>query len=312
MILSTLKKKQEELTNAINNRLKRVSIPGGRGISLYDLVSQFKAGIGEGSLTTRASSISFKFFVALFPAIIFVFTITPLIPLEGFYSTLMQALDELLPDQIYPFVERTINDIIGRRNTGLLSFGILFALYFSSSSFISLISSFNQSINVRESRSPLQQRVISIILVVITTTLVIIAISIMILGQGTIEWLTEHGYIQTNISYLFLPAIRWGILSALIYTTISMIYFIAPTRSAGFKFFSVGSLIATFCLVLLAWGFGFFIKHFTAYNVLYGSIGTLLMMLLYIYYNATILLIGFELNASIHAARRTYLAATQE
>ena len=279
---------------------------------MYDLISHFKPGISQGSLSTRASSISFKFFLALFPAIIFIFTITPLIPLEGFYNNLMLALEELVPEQLFPFIENTISDIVSRRQAGLLSFGFLLALYFSSSSFIGLISSFNQSINIDETRSPLQQRVISILLVIISTILIIIAISIMILGQDTVQWLNEQGYIRTHVSYFFLPAIRWGILFALIYTTISMIYFIAPSRKAGFKFFSVGSLIATLCLVALAWGFGYFIKYFSAHNVLYGSIGTLLLLLLYIYYNATILLVGFELNASIHVARKNNLSATQE
>jgi membrane protein len=306
----------KKLSAAAKKRWKhstsKITIPGGSGISLYTLLIHFQSGITRGRLTTRAASISFTFFLALFPGIIFMFTIIPMIPLNELQPRLMLLLRDLVPDIIYPLLENTIHDIIGRRHTGLLSFGFLMALFFSSSSFISLISSFNQSTNVHETRKPWQQRIVSILLMIGTTLLVLLAISLMILGQDTIEWLIGHQYMKGRFIFSILPAARWFILAMLIYGTISAIYYLAPAKAAGFRFFSVGSLLATLFFLLNAWGFGYFVKYFSAHNALYGSVGTLLLLLLYIYYNAIILLVGFELNASIHAAKRKMQTQTKD
>ncbi len=290
----------------------KVRIPGGSGITLLTLAFHFKSGLSSGHLTARAAAISFKFFLAFFPGILFLFTIIPLIPLKDFQTTLMLTLQQAIPDPLFPLIEKTILDIITIRHTGLLSFGFLMALYFSSSSFISLISSFNQSININESRSPWQQRILSLLLMIVSTILIIIAISIMIIGRDSIRWLIDNHYITDpgNIAFFFTG--RWFVLAAMVYLIISMIYYFAPARSVGFRFFSVGSLIATLFIVAMAWGFGYFIRYFSAHNALYGSVGTLLLLLLYVYYNAIILLVGFELNASIVAAKRKNAASAQE
>ena len=124
----------------------------------------------------------------------------------------------------------------------------------------------------------------------------------MVVGQDTLVWLVGEGYLKKSYVISFLPVGRWFMLGAIIYLTISGIYFFAPAKRKGFRFFSTGSLIATLAFVLLAWGFGYFVTYFSSHNALYGSVGTLILFLLYIYYNATILLVGFELNTSIHAA----------
>jgi membrane protein len=311
-MIKLFKKYYQTATAYINSKLDRVKIPGGSGITLHTLVTHFSSAIGAGSLSTRASSISFKFFLALFPGIIFLFTIIPLIPLKDFHTTLMEILNDFVPDTFAPLLEKTINDIVSRRHTGLLSLGFILALYFSSSSFISLISSFNQSINIADSRSGVQQRIISLILMLVTTILVIAAVSIMVIGHDSLEWLIAEGYLSRNKIYSALILWRWALLGGLIYLIISTIYYLAPAKRKEFRFFSVGSLIAALMLMANAWGFGYFVKYFSHHNALYGSVGTLLLLLLYIYYNATILLVGFELNASIHAAKRNLNNPSQD
>jgi len=288
----------------INEKLEAVMIPGGKGISLYTVVSYFRASVSAGSLNTRAAAISFKFFLAIFPGIIFLFTIIPLVPVPDFQVNLLLMIQELIPEMLFPLLENTIEDIISRPNTGLLSIGFFLALWFSSSSFISMISSFNQSINIEETRTPLQQRVMSILLMIGSTILILFAITIMVIGQDTIDWLIHKGYLEFNNVYRVITTARWFLLGSIIYITISGIYYFAPARNAGFRFFSAGSIIATLLLLLIAWGFGYFVNSFSAHNALYGSVGTLLLTLLYIFYNATILLVGFEINASIHMARK--------
>jgi membrane protein len=296
----------------LERKLSAVKIPGGSGITLYTLVTHFRSAIGAGRLSTRAASISFKFFLALFPGVIFLFTIIPLIPLNDFHGTLMTVLLDLVPDTFAPLLEKTINDIVSRRHTGLLSMGFILALYFSSSSFISLISSFNQSINIEDTRTPMQQRVVSIVLMIVTTTLMIVSVSIMVIGHDSIQWLIDEGFISASNIYSVLLFARWFLLGGLIYLIISTIYYLAPARRKDFRFFSVGSLIATLFLMANAWGFGYFVKYFSHHNALYGSVGTLLLLLLFIYYNAIILLVGFELNTSIFAAKRKLNHQSQE
>ncbi len=305
-----IKSQLRKLTSKVNYNLNLVMIPGGKGISLYTVVSNFRNAISSGSLNTRAASISFKFFLALFPGILFIFTIIPLIPVRDFQINLMIMLKELMPEMLFPLLENTIMDIVSRKHTGLLSLGFLLSLWFSSSMFISIISSFNQSVNISETRSPMQKRFLGIILMLCATLLIIVAITMMAAGQGTLAWLVGEGYIKKSQVIGILPVGRWFLLGFIIYLTISGIYYFAPAKKEGFRFFSAGSLIATLSFVGIAWGFGYFVKYFSTHNALYGSVGTLILFLLYIYYNAIILLVGFELNASIIAAGKKQVIKT--
>lgn len=288
-----------------NSRLRKIMIPFGKGVTLYKFVVLFMKGVSAGYITTRAASISFKLFMALFPGIIFIFTIIPYIPIGGFYSNLMLMIGDVVPETLFPLVEQTIEDIAIRKRSGLLSFGFLMAFYFSSSSFMSIISSFNQSINVTDMRKGWQQRLVSVALVIISTLMVIIAIALIAFSQDRISWLVEQGWMDTEQNLKIFFAGRWIILTTILYITISLIYFLAPAKRDGYSFFSIGSLIATLFFILIGWGFGYFVTYFSAHNILYGSIGTLLLLLLYIYYNAIVLLIGFELNAGIAAAQKS-------
>lgn len=312
LLINQIKKRFDDLEAKTDRFLKKIDIPGGAGISLYTLAHHFRSGVFSSRLTFKASAISFMLFVAIFPGVIFLFTIIPYIPVDNFQSILMTLLQDLLPDDIFPLVERTILDILNIKHSGLLSIGFIMALYFSSSGFSSLISSFDQSINVTETRKGYQQRLISILLMLITTVIIIVLISMMAIGHDTLEWLNRKGYMQIHGTYNYLFVVRWFVLATIIYLTISIIYYVAPARRAGFRFFSLGSLLATLFLILIAWGFGFFIKYFSSHNALYGSIGTLLLLLLYIYYNAITLLVGFELNASILVAMKNKKPKAQE
>lgn len=295
----------------INAFLHRIRIPGTPGMTLYHFASCFKP-VLTGNFNTRAASISFKLFLAIFPAIIFLFTIIPYIPVADFQSTLMLVFQEIMPDNVFPIVEKTISDIINIKHSGLLSLGFILTLYFSSNGFISLISAFNQSININETRTWYQQRLVSLLLMVITTLILILAVTLMAVGRETLEWMMAKGIMPIKNIYSLLLIGRWFLLATVIYLTLSIVYYVAPAKRAGFRFFAIGSAVATALTILLAWGFGTFISHFSSYNALYGSVGTILILMLYIYYNASIMLIGFELNASILVMRKENHSMPQE
>lgn len=284
---------------------KNLVIPGFDGIPLYDIAKFFFRGIWKGSITFRASALSFTFFLALFPALLFFFTLIPYIPIEGFQETLMIMLQNILPPDTYAGAMETIEDIITRENSNLLSFGFFAALYFSTNGISGIMSAFNESVHVGETRSFIKQKIVAIILVIILSILIIAAISLIVAGTWLLEYAVREHYLQTGFTYWALVVVKWIIIIALFFFIISFMYYLAPARRERYRFISAGSTLATMLFILTSMGFNYYISNFSQYNKLYGSIGTLIIILMWIYFNAIVLLIGFELNVSIQNARRT-------
>lgn len=281
---------------------KRIVIPGFDGLSLYHVASFFFYGIFKGSITSRASSIAFSFFLAVFPMIIVFFTLIPFVPIENFQETLLTILDSILPDQVESIVHDTVVDIIARPRGGLLSFTFILAIIFATNGFDSIIEGFNNTYHTIETRSWLKQKLISSLLFLIITVIIIISITLFIAGDTVLRYLDENKILTNQITFYLLEVSRWVILTAMFFITISFIYYLAPAKTSKFRFISAGSTLATFLSLMASVGFNYYVQNFSRYNALYGSIGTLLIILFWIYFNAIILLIGFELNASIQSA----------
>lgn len=286
-------------------KARKISIPGFDGIPLYDVMLFFYRSVVDSSFTTRASAIAFSFFLALFPAIIFLFTLIPYIPIRNFQSELFLLIRDLLPASTFVAVEGTIQDILTKPRGGLLSLGFFMALIFSSNGLVSMMSAFDSSLHTIEKRNWLDQRLISILLLFILSVLLTLAIVLIIAGQYTINYLdNESSLVGSRLTFYLLSIARWVITIALFFFAYSSLYFFAPTKKTRWRFISPGSTLATLLSILVLIGFGYYITRFGQYNQLYGSIGTLLVVLLLSYLMSLILLIGFELNNSITAARR--------
>jgi membrane protein len=281
----------------------RIVFPGFDGMSLYDVVDFFIRGIQRGSITSRASAFSFNFFLAVFPAIIFFFTIIPYIPIAGFQDTLLELMRDFIPEKVYGSVEGTLFDVIKRPHGGLLSVGFILAMYFSTNGINSLIESFNQTYHTIETRSAFKQRLISILLVLILSILVILAIVLIIVGPIVLELLTSRDILNNFLTIRLIILGKWVIVVALFFFVFSFLYYLAPAKSGHFRFISAGSTLATLLTIFTSIGFNYYANNFIRYNSLYGSIGTLMIVMLWIYFNAIIVLVGFELNASISKAR---------
>lgn len=284
---------------------KRIILPGFDKMPLYDVAVFFVEGIQKGALTMRAASMSFSFFTAIFPGIIFFFTLIPYIPIENFHEELMQLLLQLLPPSTYDTIANTVEDIISRPRGGLLSLGFVLALYFSTNGASSMIEAFNQTHHTFETRSWIKQRLISLLLVVIFSIIVILAIVLITTGTVVIDYLVELNLLKGAFTIFLLQLSKWLVILAMVFFVISFSYYLAPARESHFRFVSAGSSLATILSLLSMVGFNFYISNFSQYNALYGSIGTLLVILLWVYFNAIILLMGFELNASIKNAGRS-------
>lgn len=291
------------------NLSKRFHPPGFGGISLYDTGLFFRQGLKKGTLPTRAAALAYNFFLALFPSIIFLFTLIPYVPMDDFQVKLMESIRLFMPENAYAATESTIQEILTRQHGGLLSFGFLMALYFSMNGFSAMINAFNNTFHDVKRRKPLMQRFIALCLVFIFVTILILGIGTIVSGEYIL-----HRWLKDDSGLKFLVEVsRWLILFLLFWVMISSAYYLAPSRkNKGWKFFSPGSLIATLFTILASLGFAYFVNNFGNYNKIYGSLGTLIVIMIWIYINSLVLLMGFEINASIHAARRKKILGAEK
>lgn len=283
---------------------KKLVLPGFDGLPLYNVTGFFVKGLYEGYITSRASAISFNFFLAIFPSLIFLFTIIPFIPIENFQTTLLGLIHDFIPNTAYETVKETVEDIVTRPRGGLLSIGFILTLYFSTNGINSLMEAFNNTYHTIETRTVFRQRLISTLLVFILSVLLIISIGLMTLGPILLSVIIPEKILESTFYSILIWFLTWIVTIATLFFAISFIYYLAPARRRDFRFISAGSSLATFLVILTTLGFNFYVDNFAKYNILYGSIGTLMIVLLWIYFNAISLLIGFELNASIYNAKK--------
>ncbi len=288
----------------IRRKGRLIKLPFFDGVPLYDVAIFFWKGIVDGAISTRASAIAFNFILAIFPAIIFVFTLIPYIPIEHFQQQLLILLQSILPQNAFVAIRGTIENIVTQPRGGLLSFGFLAAFFFSTNGIVSVIAAFNGTIHAIETRSWINQRIVALILAVILTLLTTFSIALITLSQTLTKFLVSSGFLQSDLTYYLLLGGKWLIICALFFFSFAFLFYLAPARKAKFRFISAGGTLATILTIITTVGFSYYINNFGKYNTLYGSIGTLVVVMLSFYFNSLILLIGFELNVSIWRARR--------
>lgn len=290
------------MLNFILNIAKKIKPLGFSGLSIYDVTIFFWKGLMEGAITTRASSLAFNFFLAFFPSIIVFLTLIPYIPVIGLQETLMELLNVVLPPSTNEITFQALDDIINNTRGGLLSIGFLLALYFSTNGINSLIEAFNASYHIRENRPIIQQRILSLGLTLLLSFMLIIAMGLIIFGKFVVSYLTEYKLITQYAGGLILYG-KWFTILLVLWLGISVLFHLGPSIKSKWKLFTPGSILATLGIIITSIGFNYYINHFSQYNKIYGSIGTLMIILIWMYFNSIILLTGFELNASISNAK---------
>ncbi len=291
-----------KLYESLINWLKSVTIPGFRGRSLYHVGRFFFDSLFDEDIMLRASSLAFNFFVALFPAFIFIFTLIAYIPIENFQEDLLLHIERLLPTNAYEVLLETIQDILNNQNLSLLSFGFVLAIYFSSNAFSSMLTAFNKYIETNEKRSWYSARWRSIWLTTLVTMIILTIVLILAYVDITIGWLTNKDLLNNTLNEWLLLGFQYLSLFLLIYFVFASLYFFGSAKQAEWSFFSPGSTLATILALITTSGFVFYVNNFNSYNKLYGSIGTILALMILIYFNCIVLLVGFELNSSIDKA----------
>jgi len=289
--------------------LRKVSLPGCEGVSVYHVLRFIYKEALKDDITTRANSIAFTFFLSLFPAIIFVFTLIPLLPIRFDLISAISGIEQkALPSEAFTYLKEIIESVVSIKRGGLLSLGFFFALFFSSNGMVTLMSGFDKSYHhlTFKKRRALKKRGIAIGLTLIITFIFILSFVFIVFGDKLLIEISDW-FNLGDASSTFIHIFRWFVALVLIYTSISLIYRYGPSMYRKFRFFSVGATLATLLSIISSLGFAYFINNFGQYNELYGSIGALIVLLLWLDINAIILLLGFELNASVAVERDRYV-----
>ena len=292
----------KNLWERIIERAKKVSLPFFDGVPLYDVTLFFWRSIVDGSITTRASAIAFSFFIAFFPGIIFLFTLIPYIPIPNFQNELLVLIEQVVPPSTYATIEGTVTDIVLIQRDGLTLLGFFMALVFSTNGIASMMSAFDATVHSFNRRSWLSQRLAATLLLFILLVLLTVAIALLTGGQLAINYLQEHDILRDSFTIFLLSAGKWIVIISLFFFAYSFLYYMAPAKKTKWRFISAGGTLATLLSIITIAAFTYYVNNFSQYNKLYGSIGTLLIILLLMYVMSLILLIGFELNASIYQA----------
>ena len=283
--------------------LQKIVIPGFEGMSSYDLVKTYLNGIIEGALSSRAGSIAYSFFMAIFPALLFFLNLIPYVPVEGFDLKFIAFIYELIPAQSLPFFEPIITDISLNERGGLLSFVGILALLLMANGVNAIFSGFEGSYNVNINRGFVRQYLVAIGVSLVLALLLVITIATLIYFEFALHELRDQEFMSASTDITLLSVGSYVFFIVMIYAVVATLYYFGVKEGRSSRFFSPGAFMTTLLFMLTTYLFGIYIDNFANYNELYGSIGALLIMMLYIWINSNLILLGFELNAVLRKLR---------
>lgn len=286
--------------------MRTTTFPGSYGVTLYDLYLFVRKESRQFDISSRANSMAFNFFLSLFPLLLVLFTIIPYLPLnDHFFETIRAAILEVMPGKTGKALYAFIKDLTTKPQLNLLSVSSILVIYFASNGVMAMINGFEKSFPTTFEAWPgWYKRVRAILLTFLLAIILLASIILIILGNVILKWIySVTGIVPSSFQSGSYHLLRWMVIIALYYTGITSIYRFAVSARKRFTFFTPGATLATFLSLFTSYVFSFYIDNFSSYNKLYGSIGTVIAMMLWIQFNAFILIVGFELNASIAITR---------
>ncbi|MCX6260171.1 MAG: YihY/virulence factor BrkB family protein [Bacteroidia bacterium] len=286
----------------LNEKIKNLVLPGFDGIPIREVFVFVIRGFRKGVLVTRASSIAFNLLMAILPATIFLFTLIPFIPIPNFQQELIKLFESILPANAYYLMENTIIDIVTNKSGGLLLVMFFATIIFSTNGIHAVLNAFVVTSHSFKPRSWVNQRKVSVLLLLIGLLMIAAAGMLIIFGKSTVNRLVELEILEKSLVISILIFLKWIVVILLLFVAISFLYYLAPAKRHDFRFITPGSTMATILFIITSLGFSAYVNSFGQYNKLYGWIGTLMVILVWLYLNSIALLIGFELNLSIKEA----------
>lgn len=282
--------------------LHRIKLPKLDGLSLYDVLKLYVVGIIKGTFSTRASSIAFSFFMAIFPFLLFILNLIPFVWfIDDFQAELLSFIENILPPQTVGFFQDMFYDIANNPRAGLLSFVFILSIFLMSNGVNAIFTSFEFSYHTNINRTIIRQYIVAVGVAIIIAVLLLLTVIATIYLTYVIEEFKDLKVFGDSILYAQIG--RYAIFIIMLFIGISTLYYFGTREGRKTKFFSIGALFTTVLIIITTFIFSIYVENFSSYNKLYGSIGALLILMLYIWLNANILLLGFELNGTLYRLR---------
>lgn len=306
------------IINWLVRLLKRIRLPGFEGLSIYDLLEMYIKGIVEGTLSTRASAIAFSLFLALFPLLIFMLTLVPHV-IDGldlnnprFNTDFPLFLESFLPTATGEYFGEVYQQIKDQKEGGLLSSAFVLSIFLMANGVNSIFGGFENSYHINLTRNFFKQYAYALMVGLVLSILIIVGfVAFVYFDVYVLKYLSEFaartgGYVLGEDDIVGVQIARFLFFIILSYLTTATLYYFGTAEGKQAKFFSVGAFMTTLLFILTSYLFGVYVDKFARYNELYGALGGLLILMVYIWLNSNILLLGFELNASLNWLRKNY------
>ncbi len=271
-----------------------------RGVGALTLLKRTFKEFSNDDMSTYASALAYRALFSLFPFLLFLMALLGFLHLPEFFAWLREQASLVLPpvalDQVNPVIDQ-----LQEQKGGLLSIGILVALWTASVGVRSLMNAMNKAYDVQEGRPSWKLALLSLVYTVGIAVMLLLAAGLMVIGPQVISWLAEQVGLKDVVVQLW-SWLRWPIAVLLMMLVVAVLYYVAPDVEQEFRFITPGSVLAVIVWIVASVGFGIYVQNFGNYDATYGSIGAIIVLLLYFYISAAVLLLGAELNAVIEHA----------
>lgn len=287
------------LVKSVTQWTKEHSLPGFEGIPIYNVGAFVRREVKREGIIIRANAMAFSFYIALFPSLVVLIALVPYLPIDDFVDTVNESVLQLLPDEAARYVIDLVEDFTNSSQTGALSIGVLLTFWFASNGMISMLRGFEKNYQISyDPRSGLKRRLVALQLTVILGLTFLTSMALVVFGRLLLDFITQWVDITAH-RYHAILIIRWLATFLLFYAGIGFVYRYGPSMKARIKFISPGTTFATISAILTSIAFSYYINEFGRYNDLYGPIGALIVLMIWMQINSAIILIGYELNAAI-------------
>lgn len=269
-------------------------------ITWYEFIKKMIDKVSGNDLGERSAAVSFNLLLAVFPAVIFLFTLIPYIPITNIEGEIMGLLRRAIPAGTYEAVDSTIRDIISRERGGVLSFGFLATIYAATNGMVALMNAFHSSNEIPDKRGFFKIRLVALGLTFSFGIAIILAIVVLLVGGVVTDYLLHFGILNNPVFVYFLSVARYLLVFAVFVAVVSVIYKYGPDVNMKWTFVTPGSTTASVLIVLTTFIFSYYLSNFGSYNKLYGSIGTLIALMVWVNLIALLVVLGFEMNVSLY------------
>lgn len=284
---------------------KKITFESLQGLSFYDIIEMYILGIFKGAFSNRASAIAFSFFMALFPFALFILNLIPYIPIENFQDDFLYFVSQNVPPNTYDAIQAIVYDILNNSYKGLLSSGFILSIFLMTNGINAILGGFELSEHITITRGFFKQYFIALAISITFSLILIITVVAIIFFEVLIQKIKNSGLISNDVHLIELG--RYVFLILMILITTSILYKFGTKETSKIAFISYGAVFTTILFIISSYVFGVYVEKFARYNELYGSIGTLLVLMFYIWINCVVLLLGFELNATLSKLKRKNL-----